>query len=96
MLLFYVDVTQKNSKTLRKITLNYVGLSILCKNRAKKIINVRSAVEQETVCKRAELGMLLCVILSVLLTHLHILNTLTFVSAVFLLAEVYLDACDCV
>lgn len=97
MLLFYVDVTQKNSKTLRKITLNYVGLSILCKNRAKKIINVWSAVEQkETVCKRAELGMLLCVILSVLLTHLHILNTLTFVSAVFLLAEVYLDACDCV
>lgn len=45
---------------------------------------------------KEQLGMLLCVILSVLLTHLHILNTLTFVSAVFLLAEVYLDACDCV
>lgn len=80
LLLFYVNVTQRNSKTLRKVTLNYLGLSILCKNRAKKVINVQSAVEQETVCKRAELDMLLCVTLSLLLTHLHILNTLTIVS----------------
>lgn len=50
--------------------------------------------QKETVSKRAELDMLLCVVLSVLLTHLHILNTLAFVSAVFLLAQAQLHACD--
>lgn len=52
--------------------------------------------QKETVSERAELDMLLYFILNVLLTYLHVLNTLTFASAVFLLAEVWLHACDCI
>jgi len=66
-------------ETAGKVTLNFLEFKFSAKIEPKKYKCTDSAMEQKkSFSRKAELDTLLCVVVSVFLTHLHILEKMTF------------------